>query len=103
MARCSNWLDVCGRIKPAICWCSGSGVGVAHSTRKRRSRRTRNEAGRLPRHETPRQETRKRMGPLVRKKPELARSRSEEHTSELQSLMRTSYAVLCLKTQKNLQ
>src|SRR3546814_10336044 len=24
--------------------------------------------------------------------------RSEEHTSELQSLMRTSYAVLCLKT-----
>src|SRR3546814_8006959 len=27
--------------------------------------------------------------------------RSEEHTSELQSLMRTSYAVLCLKTKKN--
>src|SRR3546814_10303174 len=25
------------------------------------------------------------------------RKRSEEHTSELQSLMRTSYAVLCLK------
>src|SRR3546814_9735392 len=25
--------------------------------------------------------------------------RSEEHTSELQSLMRTSYAVICLKTQ----
>src|SRR3546814_3474083 len=25
------------------------------------------------------------------------RSRSEEHTSELQSLMRTSYAVICLK------
>src|SRR3546814_4654918 len=25
-----------------------------------------------------------------------ARSRSEEHTSELQSLMRTSYAVFCL-------
>src|SRR3546814_763860 len=28
------------------------------------------------------------------------RSRSEEHTSELQSLMRTSYAVFCLKTKK---
>src|SRR3546814_10686765 len=28
--------------------------------------------------------------------------RSEEHTSELQSLMRTSYAVVCLK-QKNIQ
>src|SRR3546814_5914940 len=28
-------------------------------------------------------------------------SRSEEHTSELQSLMRISYAVFCLKKQKN--
>src|SRR3546814_2676662 len=27
-------------------------------------------------------------------------SRSEEHTSELQSLMRNSYAVFCLKTKK---
>src|SRR3546814_10444696 len=27
-------------------------------------------------------------------------SRSDEHTSELQSLMRTSYAVFCLKTKK---
>src|SRR3546814_4976991 len=27
-------------------------------------------------------------------------ARSEEHTSELQSLMRSSYAVFCLKTQK---
>src|SRR3546814_1756752 len=29
-----------------------------------------------------------------------ARHRSEEHTSELQSLMRTSYAVFCLKKKK---
>src|SRR3546814_10528963 len=28
-------------------------------------------------------------------------SRSEEHTSELQSLMRNSYAVFCLKKKKN--
>src|SRR3546814_3659112 len=28
-------------------------------------------------------------------------NRSEEHTSELQSLMRISYAVFCLKTKKN--
>src|SRR3546814_4781578 len=28
------------------------------------------------------------------------RRRSDEHTSELQSLMRTSYDVVCLKTQK---
>src|SRR3546814_1990888 len=30
----------------------------------------------------------------------LARLRSEEHTSELQSLMRISYAVFCLKKKK---
>src|SRR3546814_5813639 len=30
----------------------------------------------------------------------LGRTRSEEHTSELQSLMRSSYAVFCLKKQK---
>src|SRR3546814_8465657 len=32
--------------------------------------------------------------------PDLAWGRSEEHTSELQSLMRTSYAVLCLTKKK---
>src|SRR3546814_7382191 len=31
---------------------------------------------------------------------ELAAHRSEEHTSELQSLMRNSYAVFCLKKKK---
>src|SRR3546814_9753822 len=31
------------------------------------------------------------------------RSRSEEHTSELQSLMRISYAVFCLKKKKTTQ
>src|SRR3546814_3709052 len=31
----------------------------------------------------------------------LARARSEEHTSELQSLMRISYAVFCLKKKNN--
>src|SRR3546814_5574802 len=30
--------------------------------------------------------------------PDVRDSRSEEHTSELQSLMRNSYAVFCLKT-----
>src|SRR3546814_3031294 len=34
--------------------------------------------------------------------PEVER-RSEEHTSELQSLMRTSYAVFCLKQKKKRQ
>src|SRR3546814_4214112 len=38
--------------------------------------------------------------PLLRA-PITAASRSEEHTSELQSLMRISYAVFCLKKKKN--
>src|SRR3546814_3380815 len=38
-------------------------------------------------------------GPILR--PRVARS--EEHTSELQSLMRISYAVFCLKKKKNKQ
>src|SRR3546814_6317240 len=32
--------------------------------------------------------------------PEILADRSEEHTSELQSLMRNSYAVFCLKKKK---
>src|SRR3546814_4672573 len=32
---------------------------------------------------------------------EISTRRSEEHTSELQSLMRISYAVFCLKKQNN--
>src|SRR3546814_5531042 len=48
---------------------------------------------------------------IARTKPEIAMEeidrdlwfcpRSEEHTSELQSLMRISYAVFCLKKKKN--
>src|SRR3546814_10195721 len=44
-------------------------------------------------------------GQLDRDRPRaataLAPERSEEHTSELQSLMRISYAVFCLKKNKN--
>src|SRR3546814_7176267 len=36
-------------------------------------------------------------GDIVLRRPAV---RSEEHTSELQSLMRTSYAVFCLKKKK---
>src|SRR3546814_10635966 len=39
----------------------------------------------------------KPMGKAVEKLP---KGRSEEHTSELQSLMRISYAVFCLKKKK---
>src|SRR3546814_6360609 len=37
----------------------------------------------------------------ARSPPAHGRRRSEEHTSELQSLMRSSYAVFCLKKKKN--
>src|SRR3546814_4943737 len=40
---------------------------------------------------------RKGDGVLVRQMASRAADRSEEHTSELQSLMRISYAVFCLK------
>src|SRR3546814_942665 len=45
-------------------------------------------------------------GPCIEEMPELQRfhaeqGRSEEHTSELQSLMRISYAVFCLKKKKH--
>src|SRR3546814_5931385 len=38
--------------------------------------------------------------PGLEEKADKAAPRSEEHTSELQSLMRTSYAVFCLKKKK---
>src|SRR3546814_10023951 len=41
-----------------------------------------------------REEVRHKLSHFIRSR------RSEEHTSELQSLMRTSYAVFCLKKQK---
>src|SRR3546814_6040375 len=39
----------------------------------------------------------------IRRRKPPAVSRSEEHTSELQSLMRSSYAVFCLKKKKTQQ
>src|SRR3546814_9272248 len=38
--------------------------------------------------------------PLERQRANAREQRSEEHTSELQSLMRISYAVFCLKKKK---
>src|SRR3546814_7143992 len=38
---------------------------------------------------------------LLQRQARLSAVRSEEHTSELQSLMRISYAVFCLKKNKN--
>src|SRR3546814_3630867 len=41
-----------------------------------------------------------RTDPLERRRQGHTAMRSEEHTSELQSLMRNSYAVFCLKKKK---
>src|SRR3546814_210181 len=41
--------------------------------------------------------------PFIEGNGRTARARSEEHTSELQSLMRISYAVFCLKKKKKIK
>src|SRR3546814_2552958 len=48
-------------------------------------------------------QSRARATAAALQQPDLARRRSEEHTSELQSLMRISYAVFCLKKKTNKQ
>src|SRR3546814_6226795 len=40
--------------------------------------------------------------PITEQVSHFAMNRSEEHTSELQSLMRISYAVFCLQKKKNI-
>src|SRR3546814_6908084 len=42
-----------------------------------------------------------RVACIAQRSPVSWRARSEEHTSELQSLMRIPYAVFCLKKKKN--
>src|SRR3546814_1538372 len=55
------------------------------------------EAGLGPRRRPPPRRDPLAGSPRVRPCRDRPRSRSEEHTSELQSLMRISYAVFCLK------
>src|SRR3546814_4128029 len=56
----------------------------------------------LRRHEAPRRGECRADRPCQPAATRPARPRSEEHTSELQSLMRSSYAVFCLKKKKNI-
>src|SRR3546814_2632795 len=44
----------------------------------------------------------RRLPPRLRRRLLRPHPRSEEHTSELQSLMRNSYAVFCLKKKRNM-
>src|SRR3546814_10034353 len=50
---------------------------------------------------TPLRRTRATAAAIARHHPAAPQDRSEEHTSELQSLMRISYAVFCLKKNTN--
>src|SRR3546814_1385305 len=91
----------------------GDGRG-GNPTPESRRRRTRNRCGssdagsrirqdeREPRSIRPRsrRDSAQALSGLPRRSPQ-SRRRSEEHTSELQSLMRISYAVFCLKTKNN--
>src|SRR3546814_8831957 len=120
MARCSIWPPA--RKAMATPSRSGSGAANGPSTRKRKDRTTRKE--------TPMTDTSRLSWQLLMVGPGIDRItpdiqdklaslldllpatatinvqtdagyvRSEEHTSELQSLMRISYAVFCLKTKK---
>src|SRR3546814_1512065 len=101
--RISDWSsDVCSSDLRAgqLCGVSvipprpGRQAGCAPVPSDSEARRT-GRARRLPTRPVDR-------GRLAFERAALARPRSEEHTSELQSLMRISYAVFCLK-KKNRQ
>src|SRR3546814_3772531 len=103
--RISDWSsDVCSsdlgeqprrkRAQPRI----GQGIGRLRLEQRRAARR----------HQREREQQRSRLGGKHRPDQRARHraqavdddDRSEEHTSELQSLMRTSYAVFCLKKKK---
>src|SRR3546814_2851939 len=66
--------------------------------------RARNIAVRLPAHHAPRGRPLAAVRPVdQRRHRQRHLPRSEEHTSELQSLMRISYAVFCLKKKQTQQ
>src|SRR3546814_3352176 len=78
----------------AFCWIRDR-LNAAPLPRPQRQRHRRNWLSRKARRIGQRSSREGRGGGNV------AAGRSEEHTSELQSLMRISYAVFCLKKKKN--
>src|SRR3546814_6340557 len=68
--------------------------------RQRKARAAAAGPGVLYRRPARRARDRDQAQPIIRLKPAQVFVRSEEHTSELQSLMRISYAVFCLKKKK---
>src|SRR3546814_9137585 len=84
----------------AMVWLLGSGAPLETEVGKKRDRnaRLRSQGSRIRRPAGVRHRSRQRSRRLqasAQARPWA--SRSEEHTSELQSLMRISYAVFCLK------
>src|SRR3546814_8429615 len=88
-----------GHVEPGPRRSAGDAIGVADQQRGR----VRGGAG--ARSVTPaRPDAGDRAGPTgAAWAGSAARARSEEHTSELQSLMRISYAVFCLKKKTRTQ
>src|SRR3546814_4117483 len=70
--------------------CSDRGLGAGRAAGGARNRRRSGHR-------------RHRIAPALDRSDRPGAGRSEEHTSELQSLMRISYAVFCLKKKKNKQ
>src|SRR3546814_3630604 len=119
--RISDWSsDVCSS---DLCGARAGGAGISRSLVPARPRRRRNRRRRRPgRVRAPdpnlfrRLESGRRQSEAAglrqarpegvgrahdrRAEPAVVADRSEEHTSELQSLMRISYAVFCLKKKK---
>src|SRR3546814_10000998 len=93
--RISDWSsDVCSSDLRARAR-SGRGLRGDSASRRRRARR-REWPARRNRRRSSRRACRQAW-PVGRR---AEKGRSEEHTSELQSLMRISYAVFCLKKKK---
>src|SRR3546814_10217703 len=87
----SDLVDVGGHGAPPVFWCSRSSAFILAISRRRRTRARRR-----------RSKFSSEIGlPSITSPAAIHAMRSEEHTSELQSLMRISYAVLCLKKKKN--
>src|SRR3546814_10753138 len=102
-------LGSCQLIEPGAVNLMTAGSGIVHSERSPDEDRT--KASKLSAIQTwlALPDGREEMDPAFEHVPEdalpvieghHARARSEEHTSELQSLMRISYAVFCLKKKK---
>src|SRR3546814_1501578 len=88
-----------GKASPGIKQPAGNPVPTRHGSHRRAwHQRLRNDAGLLRSTEAP-PPLRPCQNHTVHVRNVL-KDRSEEHTSELQSLMRISYAVFCLKKKK---